>query len=123
MTEKVLDEESLPAPYKLISTSVYPGVTEVRLYAQTVEHVKEHHPEIPLELPCISAAVEQCIVSPTSVEASYSNSVIFVDTDTTNASGDPLRIPVKIVEGTSGRVKTIYFASTEDQPQTLWRRP
>jgi hypothetical protein len=110
-------------PHKVFSTSVYPGVTEVRLYEETAEHVKKDHPEVPLELPCMTAAVERGIASPALIEASYGNSVVFVDTDTTNASGDALRIPVKIIEGTtSGRIKSIYFASTSTQRPILWRR-
>jgi hypothetical protein len=51
-------------PYKVFSTSVYSGVTEVRFYDETVQHIIEEHPEVPLLLPSITAAVERCIISP-----------------------------------------------------------
>lgn len=108
--------------YTLIKTTVFTGVTEVRFYEETVGHIKEEHPEIPIELPSIHGSVEKCIVSPTHVEGSYGNSFVFVDAESTNASGDPLRVPVKIVEGTSARVKTAYFASTSGERNIVWRR-
>lgn len=76
---------------------------------------------MPIELPCIKMAVTNALQKPTHVEKSYSNSYVYVDKDTANDSGDPLRVPVKGVTGTLGRVKTIYFASTGDR-EVIWRR-
>jgi hypothetical protein len=109
-------------PFKLIRTVVFAGVSEVRFYDETLDHVKKQHPEIPIDLPSIYEAVEQAVIAPTHIEAGHSNSVIFVDANTTNAFGDPLRVPIKIVAGTSGRIKTLYFASTEDVRRILWRK-
>lgn len=78
--------------YSLIKTSAYPGVSEVRFYDETLEHIKEEHPEVPIELPCILNGVKNCVITPTHVEASYGRSYVFVDFDTTNASGYPLRV-------------------------------
>lgn len=109
--------------YKVIKTNVIPRFTEVRLYDETVEHVREGHPEVPLELPCVQTAVENAISNPTHVENSHANSVVFVDAHTTNRSGDPLRVPVKgIADTTSGRVKSVYFASTSSLVDPIWRR-
>jgi hypothetical protein len=72
-------------PLKLIRTVVFAGVKEVRFYDETLDHVKKQHPEIPIELPSIYEAVEQAVVAPTHIESGHSNSVIFVDANTTNA--------------------------------------
>ncbi|MCF6122505.1 MULTISPECIES: hypothetical protein [Mesorhizobium] len=110
--------------YKVISTDAVPGLKEVRLYESTIEHVKTEHPEVPVELPSIEIAVGSAISNPTHVEKSYGNSVVFVDTESTNATGDPLRLPVKLVgDGTSGRVKTFYFAETTGDRELVYRRP
>lgn len=108
--------------YKVISTNKLSTLTEVRFYEETVSHVKEEHPEVPIELPCIATAVEGAIQNPSRIESSYGNSVIFVDTGTTNAKGEPLRVPVKHIAGTSGRVRTVYFASSNSTPSVIWRR-
>jgi hypothetical protein len=107
---------------KIIETNVLPEMTHVRLYEETIDHVREEHPEIPAELPSILDAVTNAVQRPTHVERSYSNSVVFVDSDSTDGSGNPLRVPLKHVQEKSGRVKTFYFASTEDDPEIIWRR-
>jgi hypothetical protein len=108
--------------FTLITTTVFSNVETVRFYDETLEHIKEQHPEIPIELPSIHQSVERAIVHPSHIEASYSNSYVFVDAETTNAFGDPLRVPVKIVEGTSARVKTVFFATTSGAPNIVWRK-
>ena len=109
--------------YRTIYTNVIPEVDTVRFYQETIVHVKAQHPEVPIELPCVDTAVSKAIAEPTHVESSYSNSFVFVDAGSTNRSGDPLRVPVKIIEGTtSARVKTVYFASTEADNNVIWRR-
>jgi hypothetical protein len=94
----------------------------VRLYEETVEHILEEHPEVPVLLPVVQAAVEQAVVRPTHVEKSYGNSYVFVDQDSTNQAGDPLRVPVKVVGQGSGRVRTAYFATTTAPAIVVWRR-
>jgi hypothetical protein len=108
--------------YKLIKTTIIPAVTEVRFYTDTVEKIKEGHPEVPIELPSIMDAAEKAIVAPTHIETSYGNSYVYVDAESTNVSGDPLRVPVKMVTGSSARVKSVYFASTESEHNVIWRR-
>lgn len=108
--------------FTLIKTAVFSGVTDVRFYDDTIEHIKENHPEVPILLPSIYSGVERCLLQPTHIEGSYGNSYVFVDAQSTNASGDPLRVPVKIVEGTSARVKTVLFASSSGTPNIVWRR-
>ena len=109
--------------FKVISTSVIREVATVRIYEETIVHVKEEHPEVPIDLPSIEGAVAAAISEPTHIERSHSNSYVFVHDGMTNKSGDPLRVPVKIIEGTSGRVRTVYFASREAPAQSIvWRR-
>jgi len=104
-------------PFKLIRTVVFAGVTEVRFYDETLDHVKKQHPEIPVGLPSIYEAVEQAVVAPTHIEAGHSNSVIFVDANTTNASGDPLRVPVKIVERDIRTYQNLVFCKHRRRTQ------
>lgn len=106
---------------KIIRTSVLSNVTEVHLYDETIDHVKSNHPEVQIDLPSIATSVENAIVNPTHVEESYNNSYVFVDGLTTNSSGDPLRVPVKLVSGTSARVKTVFFGTAAPKP-IIWRR-
>ena len=110
--------------FKIIITSVIPEVTSVRFYDETVLHVKEEHPEVPIELPSIEGAVNTTLTAPTQIERSHSNSYVFVHDGMTNKSGDPLRVPVKMIDGTtSGRIRTVYFASKETPVQSIvWRR-
>lgn len=108
--------------YKTITVTVIPAITQVRIYEETVAHVREQHPEIPVELPSILYALEETIRNPTHIELSRPNSYVFVNFFATNKSGDPLRAPVKIIEGTSARVKTFYFASTTSAANIIWRR-
>ena len=108
--------------YYVIFTNILPDVAEVRFYEETVDHVIAEHPEVPIELPSIRTAVGSAITNPTHIESSYNNSLVFVDANTTNASGDPLRVPVKQVSGNSARVKTVYFASSTGEPNIIWRR-
>jgi hypothetical protein len=107
--------------YKIITTSVLKDIEEVRLYEDTSEHIRENHPEVPILLPSVQSAVEKAIVEPTHVEQSYGGSYVFVDRESTNRSGDPLRVPVKLIGERSGRVRTAYFAETTG-PNVVWRR-
>lgn len=108
--------------FRTIPTKVIGNVSEVRFYEETVQHVRENHPEVPIILPCVQNAVENAISSPTHVEASHSNSYVYVDAGTTNASGDPLCVPVKSVHENSARVKTVYFAERPAGAKIVWRK-
>jgi hypothetical protein len=108
--------------FKIIPTTALVNLTEVRFYEDTVKHILEEHPEVPILLPTIHAGVTGAISNPTHIERSYAGSFVFVDTGSTNASGDPLRVPVMPVSGTSGRVRTVYFATPSGSPEVIWRR-
>jgi hypothetical protein len=108
--------------YIIISTNIVPEVQTVRLYQETMTHIIEQHPEVPFELPSLTNAITGAITSPTHVEISRQATYVFVDAESTNAAGDPLRVPVKVVEGTSGRIVTAYFATTTIVREIIWRR-
>jgi hypothetical protein len=100
--------------YIKIKTSAVETVTEVLLYEETIAKVAVGHPEIPVGLPSIHGAVTKAIVNPTRTNQTRPRSVVYIDDATTNASGDPLVVPCRIVEGTSARVASFYFASSEN---------
>ena len=111
--------------YRIIQTQVLPQITEVRLYDETSEHVVASHPEIPAALPgmpMMIEAVAKALREPTLVEPSRPGAYVFVDGETTNHGGDPLRIPVKVVEGTSAVVKTFYFGTTSAPRPPIWTK-
>jgi len=105
--------------FKAIPSRVFPAVVEVRIYQDTIEHIRNNHPEIPVELPSFQQAIENAITHPSWIESSRPNTYVFVDKRSSNRSGDPLRVPVKIVSGTSGRVLTAFFASSPSQSVML----
>ena len=113
--------------YVVIKTSALSSITQVRLYDETFQHVKESHGNgdfagsLSFPLPSIVHAVSSAIENPSHIEKGHgSSSVVFVQVNSTNASGDPLRVAVKIVEGTSGRVSTFFFASSNANPIFLY---
>ena len=105
-----------------VESAIIPEIREIRLYAETVDHVRKHHPEIPASFPTLEFAVLETLRNPTHVEKSYQSSYVFVNTHSMNRSGDPLRVPIKIVAGTSARVKSFYFATPITEPTIIWRR-
>ena len=107
--------------YLTIDSTVIDEVSQVRFYEETVDHINEQHPEVKVELPSIFGAVTSTLTNPTHVERSYGTSYVFVDANSTNASGDPLRVPVKVISGTSSVVKTAFFASTTGERDIIWR--
>lgn len=108
--------------YTLIATAVIPELTEVRLYDETVDKVRRGHPEVPAHLPSLVAAVTNALANPALVERIDGGNYVYIDTGTTNASGDPLRVPVKRIARSSGRVKSFYFASSERAARVVWRK-
>jgi hypothetical protein len=105
--------------FTTIGTAAIPQITEVRLYEETVDHANEHV-EVPAGLPSMVAAVGDAVSNPTHVEKSYSDSYVYVSSTSTDADGYPLRVPVKIVSGTSARVKTYFFGKAEDEVEIVY---
>jgi hypothetical protein len=111
--------------YILFKTSVIPEVTEVRVYSETLDHVQENHPELGgifPQLPMATSGVGVAYVDPTHVENPRPGAYVFVDATSTNAEGDPLRAPVKVIENTSALAKTFYFAETTGNANIVWRK-
>jgi len=108
--------------FTLIHTTIIGNVTEVRFYDDTIEKIRLGHPEVPIELPSILDAASRAIVNPSWVEKSHSNTYVYVDAGSTNASGDPLRVPIRLVSGTSGRVASVYFATSTALASIVWRK-
>jgi hypothetical protein len=103
-------------------SNILPNLGIIRFYRETFFHILENHPEVRIELPSIYKAIERTIRDPMHVELSYQGTYVFVDGETTNKSGDPFRVPVKLVSrGGSGRIRTAYFA-TAANPTIAWRR-
>ena len=115
---------SVDAIYAVFQTTVIPEVTLVRLYAETVGHATEGHADAVGVMPGIiqAVAIERAIADPSHVEKSYGNSYVYVDATTMNASGEPLRVPVKVIEGTSAMVKTYFFATKSGNVTKVYER-
>jgi hypothetical protein len=98
--------------FVIVETNVVALVTHVHIYTSTIQHVVNDHLEIGrnAELPAIQGAVAKTLTAPTYVATSYNRSLVFVDEGSTNASGQPLRVAVRIVSETSARMKTFFFA-------------
>ena len=108
--------------FTLIRTAIIRNVTEVRFYDDTIKKIRLAHPEVPIELPSILSAVARAIMYPSRVEQSHSNTYVYVDVNSTNSSGQPLRVPVRLVSGTSGRVTSVYFARGPAASFIIWRK-
>ena len=105
--------------FQSFQTNIIPAITEVRLYKSTIQHVIEHHEEF-LVLPSIIQAVGDTVVNPTRVAQREKDVFVYTNGNTTNRSGKPLQVPVKIVQGTSARVRSFYYASTTISDTVIW---
>ena len=117
-----MSSESSDSGYLWIaSTAVPSGISEVRLYRETWEHIREEHPEVET---VGEMGVLQALQSPSQVFVSSTRpdrSVVFVS-DNVTYRDNPLRVPVKRVDGTSGRVSTAYFSGSSYDGDLLWER-
>lgn len=111
--------------FREYGTDVLPGrIKTVRIYDSTKEHIKEEHPEVPIELPSLEHAVEKAITDPSHVEKGGEKSYVFVDTNSTNRSGHPFRLPVVVVADVdqAGRVATGFFGTKEGPVEKVYER-
>lgn len=101
-----------------------PSLTHVRLYAETMEHIAEEHPEFRLQLPTQQQGLLDAIANPTTIHVSTTDperAVVLVS-NTFTYLGDPVHVPVKRIEGTSSaRVATAYFSEGNYAGLLLWR--
>jgi hypothetical protein len=109
------------AKFKSISTGALETIKVVRFYESTIQHIKEEHPEVPWELPSFTDAIASAVKNPTHIEhGNKSSTVVFVDSNSVNAEGQPLKVPTKRVKGTSARISTAFFAPPK-QKRIVWR--
>lgn len=107
--------------YTLIPIPGWPHITEARLYEETLEHIAEHA-EFRLQLPSQQTALVEAIGNPSRIHASSTSpgrSVVLVS-ETFTYFGDPVHVPIRLVEGTSGRVQTAYFSGGTYPGHVLW---
>lgn len=108
--------------YTSIPVPGFPSLTEVRLYDEVWDHITAQHPEFRMQLPSQRAALVEAVANPTSIHVSTTDpekSVVIVS-DTFTYFDDPVVVPVRRVEGTSGRVTTAYFSSETYPGMVLW---
>ena len=105
----------------LVISTVIPGVSSVRLYLETIEHIRERHPEV-VDLAGVDGIVAT-VSTPTRVHDGNTDpgeTFVFVS-DNVRYGNASLHVPVKWVDGTSGRVRTAIFKSGSSTSQVLWR--
>lgn len=115
--------EMASSPFKSIQSTIIPNLQEILFYESALAHLVEGHPEF--LLPSLHRAIESAVsITATSVHVSSTSpsSVIFVDSNTTNRRGQPLRVPVKLLGNSTGSIKTAYFASSKSPDVEIWRK-
>ncbi len=101
-----------PEAFLSYSTDAVPEMSTVRLYAETVFHIIESHPEFGHELPSMIEQIGTTIVKPHKVIKSRNRSgesFVFSRADS-GPTGTGIFVPVKVVATGSGLVKTAYFS-------------
>lgn len=108
--------------YTIIPVSAWPGLTVVRLYDSTLQHIAEEHAEFGLQLPSLRLGLEMAVANPISIDDSTTDpgGSIVIASNALTYFGDPVHIPVRMVSGTSGRVVTAYFDSSVYSGRLLW---
>lgn len=104
---------------KSVSSGFPQYVRNVAVYDSVLEHVAIQHPEDFQKLDGVYKTIES---EATAIHQSRTNpaAVIFVNTNITNSSGDPLLVPVKVYEDGTGIMSTFYCADRRDPGPLLW---
>ncbi len=112
--------------YRTVLVDCVPGLTQVRIYEETLQHVIDNHPEISRTFVgtfSFDFAIDAAIADPSRVEKSYANSVVFFHESSTNWEGKPLVVPVKILpEMQSGYMKTAYFGTSDAPGELIYKK-
>jgi hypothetical protein len=116
----------MPPPLirNIFRSNIIADVDEIILSEETWQHIVANHPM--MGFPSFEAAIIACVTSAaTTVHQSRTNprSLVYVDANSTNIHGNPLRVPVKRMESNSGYIATAVFASSESPGVVLWRKP
>jgi len=98
--------------YRVIVTTAYAGVQEVRLYESTKPHLEERNPSFPPHL--LEEAIVETVTNPTAIHLSTTapeNSLVFTSLRVIKA-GHPMAVPVRQYGNTTSyRVVTAGFRS------------
>jgi hypothetical protein len=108
--------------FTAVRIAAWPGLTLVSLYHSTLQHIAEEHAEFKLQLPSLRLGLEMAIARPSSIFDSTTNpgGSVVIASNAITYFGAPVRIPIRLVEGTSGRVVTAYFDSSVYSGRLLW---
>lgn len=111
--------------FRVVTTSAITQVEQVRCYDETLEHIASEHPEFTNFVPSLEHAVHDTIAAPTSVLASnsaiHANSYKYVS-ERHSRGNSHLVVAVKVLEGTSGLLKTAYFTG-EYSGEVVYEEP
>jgi hypothetical protein len=109
-------------PFIIIPTTAISQVGEVRLYEQQLKVLLEKHPELALPFQTPRESISNTVAQPTHVYESATNpggSFIYISTRNTYEN-NPLVVPIKVIDGTSGRVQTAYYSERTGGGALLW---
>ena len=103
---------------KIVTSGVPHLYPDVHIYDTVLSHISDNHPEEHSRLDDIYQTIEK----PDLIYQSktHNTSVILVNTSSTSASGDPLRVIVKNVSDGTALMSTAYFTSSANQGLLLW---
>lgn len=111
--------------FRVVATNAIAQVEQVRCYDETLEHIANEHPEFTNFVPSLEHAVHDTIAAPTAVLASnstiHANSYKFVS-ERHSRGNSHLVVAVKVLEGTSGLLKTAYFTG-EHSGEVVYEEP
>ena len=116
-----MSSESSDSDYLRVASTAVPGISEVRLYRDTWEHIRKGHPEVEA---VGEEGVLQTVQSPSQIFVSHSSpdkGYVFT-CDYVTYMDNPLFVPVMRVEGSSARIATAYFRSNPYPGDLLWER-
>lgn len=116
------NEDDTDTSYRVIETSAIAQVTTVRFYDETMDHIKDGHPEFSTWIPSLEHAVSDTVSNPTSVYRSRTmpeTSFVYESLNNT-LEGKPCTVPVRVIgDGTSARVTTAMFKKGK-HGEILW---
>jgi hypothetical protein len=107
---------------KLVHTSTIPELTVVRLYEETLTKIVTGHPEFTITKATLAEATETALLNPSAYHLSSTKPehTFVVVSDAATHLGNPIRVFVKVVGGTEGRVNSVYFAGGTYRGVRVW---
>lgn len=116
-------EEGTASGYVVVETTAIAQIAQVRVYDETLPHLGEGHPELSHVIPSLEHAIHDTISQPSEVYESNPPHVASYKYRSENHSygNNHMVVAVKVVEGTSALLKTVYFSS-EVKGTLVWRQ-